>query len=343
MPNRPNDPRDPKGPGGPSRPSGPGSPGDPGEPDDPDYPRTSRDNYYNPQLDEWQLNNKVNTSQVPSWDGDGDTAIKYPVAINNLSKLGWKVVHQMGYILPQKWTGLALAWWNAIPEAQQETMRADIMEMVFGLRGFLLNLEWLEEHHPPLANSVLQLLLDAELRKHSLISMWNNYCDANDLRNGVKSEVSPANKPYRRFNHRSRPANHVTIEEVPDEGDSRTDAVEKSDEEDDESDESHLVNVIQGRKDRPKTPWPKGGTFKGKTFLKQDQKKSAIPPTHGNCYVCNSSYHYTWKCPLYREWDALTQANMIQMEVEQSVQELDTKEYYSIPLTPVDATLVRDL
>ncbi|KAJ7599996.1 hypothetical protein C8J56DRAFT_879754 [Mycena floridula] len=96
--------------------------------------------------------------------------------------------------------------------------------------------------------------------------------------------------------------------------------VDESDEEDDESDESHSINVAQGRKDRSKTLWPKGGTFKGKTFPKQDQKKSAVPPTHGNCYV--------W-CLLYGEWDALTKANMIQMEVEQSVQELDTKEYYS--------------
>ncbi|KAJ7587687.1 hypothetical protein C8J56DRAFT_1050924 [Mycena floridula] len=288
MLNRPNNPRDPSGPGGPGEPGGPGGPGDPGDPDNPDYPRTNGDNYYNPRLDEWQLNNKVNTSQVPSWDGNGDTAIEYFIAINNLSKLGWKVVHQMGYILLQKWTGSALAWWNAIPEARQETMRADVMEMVFGLRGFFLNPEWVEEHTkefeeirfhkngcsnespaqflqrrirlynflfsdseldgpsaisrilrtaPPAwseflnstkQNSVLQLLLNAELRKHSLISAWKNYCNANDLRKGVKSEVSPVNKSYRRFNNRSHSANHVTIEEVPDEGDSKMDTIEKS-------------------------------------------------------------------------------------------------------------------
>ncbi|KAJ7600080.1 hypothetical protein C8J56DRAFT_1037681 [Mycena floridula] len=167
---------------------------------------------------------------VPSWDRDGRTAIDYLTAIGSLSKLGGRVMAQLGYIPPHKWTSAALSWWDAIPEACQETMMADIIKVIFLLKQFFPNAEWVEERTkefeemrfhqsghsnkspanfvqqrvqpysfmftdreadgpaavkhilwtaPPVWSeflnsdkqmSILQLLLDAELRKHSLIS-----------------------------------------------------------------------------------------------------------------------------------------------------------------------------
>ncbi|KAJ7592119.1 hypothetical protein C8J56DRAFT_886837 [Mycena floridula] len=170
---------------------------------------------------------------------------------------------------------------------------------------------WSEFLNSDKQTSILQLLLDAELCKHSLISAWKNYGYMSDIQKGTRKDTTPAS--------------------VPDQDD--PDYVEaESDKEVEETKDSHIANLAQGKgkgKDRPKTQWLKGGVFKGNLFTKQDWKKNIIPPTHGNCFVCDSEYHYAQECPLYGEWEALTNANMIDMVVEQSVQELDTREYYT--------------
>ncbi|KAJ7595242.1 hypothetical protein C8J56DRAFT_883467 [Mycena floridula] len=125
------------------------------------------------------------------------------------------------------------------------------------------------------------------------------------------------------------PLPHVTIEDAIDKDDPRYSEEDEAEEEVvDNSTDAHAANAAQ-HQPAPKMPWLKGGTYKGHQFPKQDQKKSAVPPTNGNCYVCNSTYHYAQECPLYGEWDTLTKANLVHFEVDEATRERDTRDYYS--------------
>jgi hypothetical protein len=75
--------------------------------------------------------------------------------------------------------------------------------------------------------------------------------------------------------------------------------------------------------------WPEGKTVKGYTFSKRDKVHSEwkLP---GNCFVCTSGNHFTRDCPHYGAWEAMRDANMLDVSVSYENEEADRVEYLAM-------------
>ena len=98
-----------------------------------------------PYSDEWQLNNKLNSSVVPSWDGHGSTAIEYISSMSFLARMSQKMKEGVAAMAPYKWSGRAKSWWECLPLTDQTYFRQDWEHMMIGLRIQFLDLRWSRE------------------------------------------------------------------------------------------------------------------------------------------------------------------------------------------------------
>ncbi|KAG6914376.1 hypothetical protein DXG01_000712 [Tephrocybe rancida] len=95
--------------------------------------------------EQWQVSCKINATSIPSWDGGGDTIIEYISAMAQFARLGAQVHQGLGQIAPQKWSGRALNWWDALPTGAQDYLATDWQVMLIGLCYQFLDAEWLKD------------------------------------------------------------------------------------------------------------------------------------------------------------------------------------------------------
>ena len=58
-----------------------------------------------PPYDDFQMNPKINLSNLPSWDGNGETIIDYLALMSTFARLGERMKTGMAALAPQKWSG----------------------------------------------------------------------------------------------------------------------------------------------------------------------------------------------------------------------------------------------
>jgi hypothetical protein len=75
--------------------------------------------------------------------------------------------------------------------------------------------------------------------------------------------------------------------------------------------------------------WPEGKTVKGYSFSKRDEVHSEHKPL-GNCFVCTSGNHFARDCPHYGAWEAMRDANMLDVTVSFEDEEADRVEYLAM-------------
>lgn len=92
----------------------------------------------------WQMNRKLNMSVIPSWNGGGDTAIEYILAMSNLSTLGSELAVDIAAMASQKWSDRALNWWNALPSADRRYLSSGWETLLLGIREHFLDAQWIE-------------------------------------------------------------------------------------------------------------------------------------------------------------------------------------------------------
>ncbi|KAG6913659.1 hypothetical protein DXG01_005284, partial [Tephrocybe rancida] len=108
--------------------------------------RTAHDAAANNYVEEqWQVSCKINATSIPSWDGGGDTIIKYISAMARFARLGARVLQGLGQIAPQKWSGRALNWWDALPIGAQDYLVTNWQVMLVGLCYQFLDAKWLKD------------------------------------------------------------------------------------------------------------------------------------------------------------------------------------------------------
>jgi hypothetical protein len=86
--------------------------------------------------------------------------------------------------------------------------------------------------------------------------------------------------------------------------------------------------------------WPEGKTVKGYEFSKQDDVRSARAPANGVCYVCTSANHFARDCPHYGKWQAMREANMLQVEVSYEEELRDYTEFVAMIAETFNTTSV---
>ena len=69
--------------------------------------------YMMPDTD-WQINNKINPSQLPEWDRDGNAMIDYLSSISGYAAMSNKMQIGVGKMDHLRWTGKEKVWWDNI-------------------------------------------------------------------------------------------------------------------------------------------------------------------------------------------------------------------------------------
>ncbi|KDQ27178.1 hypothetical protein PLEOSDRAFT_1043442, partial [Pleurotus ostreatus PC15] len=63
--------------------------------------------------------------------------------------------------------------------------------------------------------------------------------------------------------------------------------------------------VDSRRRSETRDKWPRGGTWEGYTFKRDDSKESDPPPRDQGCWICTSPRHVHRDCPHYQKWDVM--------------------------------------
>lgn len=125
------------------RPGG-GPPGPPGPPRPPAGGNRFANGPPNPH-DEWQMNPKINLSNLPSWDGDGKTIIDYLSEMSGFARLGDRMQCGMAQMASHKWSGRAKKWWEALPIVEQTFFSQHWFYMLAALRNQFLDETWVRD------------------------------------------------------------------------------------------------------------------------------------------------------------------------------------------------------
>ncbi|KAG6905742.1 hypothetical protein DXG01_000981 [Tephrocybe rancida] len=94
-------------------------------------------------LEQWTLNRKINISNLPTWDGEGETIIAYFAHMHQFARLGVKIRQALAEVALQKWTGAASDWWDALPPDSQDAICTDWDIMLLALWQQFMNDEWI--------------------------------------------------------------------------------------------------------------------------------------------------------------------------------------------------------
>ncbi|KAJ7430924.1 hypothetical protein FB451DRAFT_1198540 [Mycena latifolia] len=95
--------------------------------------------------EEWQVNHKLNMSSVPSWDGEGVSAILYLSKMARLARMGAKMRKSLGNVAPLLFSGAAEVWWRALTEPDQDYFSQEWLMLLYAIREQFLTEGWRHE------------------------------------------------------------------------------------------------------------------------------------------------------------------------------------------------------
>ncbi|THU89065.1 hypothetical protein K435DRAFT_619841, partial [Dendrothele bispora CBS 962.96] len=138
------------GPGG-GRPPGGGGPGGGGPPrgdppgggNDPPTNPANPSSYPPSENCEWRLNEKINLSLIPSWDGKGDTLIDYLVTMNELAEKGPRLSQDLATWASEGWSSDVKNWWLSHSPETRGYLRTNWSMLLEGICDYFMNQNWM--------------------------------------------------------------------------------------------------------------------------------------------------------------------------------------------------------
>ncbi|KAJ7255563.1 hypothetical protein C8J57DRAFT_1517855 [Mycena rebaudengoi] len=88
---------------------------------------------------------RLKDSDIPKWDGNTDTLIRWIQQVNLVAEDGPKARKQLGRIAPRAFTGTAQDWYFALPVEYQHEIRQSWDTMRQALADFFLSSKWLDK------------------------------------------------------------------------------------------------------------------------------------------------------------------------------------------------------
>ncbi|KAF9564717.1 hypothetical protein CPC08DRAFT_600071, partial [Agrocybe pediades] len=98
-----------------------------------------------PNDDDWQMNPKINLSNLPQWNGKSDSLIAYLSEMSGFSKLGTKMRRGIGQLATVKWSGPARQWWDTLPSPEQLYLSQSSDYLLRGIHEHFMNENWVRE------------------------------------------------------------------------------------------------------------------------------------------------------------------------------------------------------
>jgi len=140
-----------RGPGGPYGPPGGGPPGGgpPGGPPGGGPPGNNRNPNRLP-VDAFGINDgfkfekKIKISDVPEWDGNGDTILEWLDKLNHISYRNQNIYYDLGIIAPLRLTDSALRWFHALAPNIQRHIQQNWGEFKLAISTYFMNQQWFD-------------------------------------------------------------------------------------------------------------------------------------------------------------------------------------------------------
>ncbi|KAF9539472.1 hypothetical protein CPC08DRAFT_597913, partial [Agrocybe pediades] len=99
-----------------------------------------------PNSDEdWQMNPKINLTNLPQWNGKSDSLIAYLSEMSGFAKLGHKMRRGIGQLATVKWSGPARQWWDTLPSPEQLYLSQSWDHLLRGVWEHFMNENWVRE------------------------------------------------------------------------------------------------------------------------------------------------------------------------------------------------------
>ncbi|KAF9487045.1 hypothetical protein BDN71DRAFT_1551731, partial [Pleurotus eryngii] len=136
-------------------------------------------------------------------------------------------------------------------------------------------------------STVVELLRKLKVMNEGLIADWEHSESAKRSRPSTVHDSSSS----RRFYSRKSSVHNV-------EG-------ETSEESRSPSPTQDAYAVDSRRRSETRDKWPRGGTWEGYTFKRDDSKESDPPPRDQGCWICTSPCHVHRDCPHHQRWEAM--------------------------------------
>ncbi|KAJ3730731.1 hypothetical protein C8R42DRAFT_551652, partial [Lentinula raphanica] len=93
----------------------------------------------------WQLNNKIQMSDLPSWDGNGKTLIDYLIRMYELASRSELLARGLGIWAPDYLKGTARSWWLTIPQSERSFLNGSWWRVDECIRAHFIDKSWLAE------------------------------------------------------------------------------------------------------------------------------------------------------------------------------------------------------
>lgn len=94
------------------------------------------------QRDIFRFAMKIKFSDVPTWDGNGDTILDWLDDLNLIANLSQSVYNDLGLIAPLRLTDAAKRWFNALDPPQQRCAQQNWGSFKLAVSAYFMNPQW---------------------------------------------------------------------------------------------------------------------------------------------------------------------------------------------------------
>lgn len=88
---------------------------------------------------------KLKFENVPRWDGNTDTIVRWLAKINNLAQMSPVIYSQLGQVVPRRLEGSAETWYWSLPSAHREGLELNWGTLRKAISGYYMNRKWLDK------------------------------------------------------------------------------------------------------------------------------------------------------------------------------------------------------
>jgi hypothetical protein len=116
------------------------------DPDDPDPGRgsNSNDKDKSGSAKEAHFDLKLKYDNVPTWDGNTDTIVRWLLKINDIARESSTVFRQLGRVVPKRLEGEAEVWYWSLPIAYRSEIEKDWDTLRKAFSTYYMNRKWLD-------------------------------------------------------------------------------------------------------------------------------------------------------------------------------------------------------
>ncbi|RDB19963.1 hypothetical protein Hypma_012730 [Hypsizygus marmoreus] len=91
------------------------------------------------------FDNKLKFENVPKWDGNTDTIVRWLSKVNNIARMSVTVFNQLGSVVPRRFKGPAETWYWSLPSPYRDEVEQNWDTLRSCISSYYMNRKWLDK------------------------------------------------------------------------------------------------------------------------------------------------------------------------------------------------------